>query len=1099
MRLSKYLRAAACGLLLSVPLSSAKAAGGWQFQTPPVVVTATTTHRSNIFYIGQPISFSLQGSGATTYQVRDYWGNIVDQGSVDTNIAVNVSAPGWYKLYLYGTTAVASYGTAVGGTTFVILRDDPHFPALPDKSLAYGYGLGPKNDFAADAPTRGVLRMGPTRHYFFPSQASQFVPGKLDDISMAQQFYQANPDPVRPRDLMMNLGTNATSASDLAGVTTIAKMYQNSVRYWEGRNEPNNGTIAANYASEAKLYYQAIKAANSSLKVMGPSTVDVNPRSLAWLNDFFKAGGGDTFDAFSFHSYNMTNGDLALARTSFQGLNALLAQYGQDKKERWQTEQGFNAAEYGLYAPRHQGRWTMLQAMVFEQESISKEHNSYWYDKSHGFWDAPVFWENDDNSLNPAAPLMRVFGEELYGTKFTQSYDFGDPGNKMFLGSLFQGPQKSVAAFMSAGGTDGKITLQVKGGSSLHLVSAFGVESDLPVTNGQVVLPVPEIPVYVEMAAGQTIQVVPLSWGQNLALQPGVTAEASGYTPHPYSPSDTNDIGKLFNGKLDTWYYDFNAVNAPWSSNVSNIGQTDAWVQLNLAVPQQISRVVIYCPVPWQSQGSLLDYELQYDNNGQWVTIDHTTEPTNSLPFYTPTLRCTVDTFYSDRCIFTHEFPTVTTGKIRVLVHDCTYGGAANQEVYNAGGQPGGHQITIREIEVYSPLFDSSQSRTIQGSIKDSQKKGIVGATVSLSGWQTKTATTGPGGTYSFSGLTQGAGYTVTPMKSNYAMAARSLTFNHLVGSQNGNFTASTIPASSGTGLRGEYFDTGYDWKSVFLPAYYKTSRTDATINTGDNWRLMSKPAGIGSERFAVRWTGLIEPKYSEDYTFTVDADDGVRLWVNDQLLIDDWKQANYSTAHPLGKIRLFAGQRVNIRMEYFQQGGFATCNLSWSSPSQKMQIVPQSQLYPSVVNAPPIIGLTMPADAVPDPNTGALTLSASATDPDGKVKQVRFIVNDKGVGGSTTQPFTMQWTPPQSGNYVVTATATDNMGAMTVSDPVLMTVGAEVQVKGMIQLKQKHHPAKVMKKPAVKNHGIKKPAAKKPVKAIKKPMVKKPAAKKLH
>ena len=1094
MRLSKYLSAAACGLLLGTPLGSAKAAGGWLFQPPPVVVTATTTHRSNIFYVGQPVSFALNGSGATTYQVRDYWGNIVDQGAASKNIAINVSAPGWYKLYLYGITSIPTYGSAVGGNTFVIMRDDPHFPALPAQSLAYGYGLGPNNDYAADAPTRGLLRMGPTRHYIFPSQASQYVPGKIDDISLDQQFYLANPDPVRPRDLMMNLGKAATSTSDLAGVTTIAKTYQDSVHYWEGRNEPNNGTLAANYVAEAKQYYTAIKAANPSLKVMGPSTVNVNPQSLNWLNDFFQAGGGSTFDAFSFHSYNTTNGDLSLARTSFQGLDALLVKYGQDKKERWQTEQGFNAAEYGLYAPRHQGRWTMLQAMVFEQENIPKEHNSYWYDKSHGFWDAPVFWENDDNSLNPAAPLMRVFGEELYGTKFTQRYDFGDPGNKMFIGSLFQGPQKSVAALMSAGGTDGMVTLQVKGGSSLHIVSAFGVESDLPVTDGQATLPVPEIPVYVEMAPGQTIQVVPLNWGQNLALQPGVTAEASGYTPHPYSPSDTNDIGKLFNGKLDTWYYDFGNTSRPWTSNVSSIGQADAWVQLNLPVPQQINRVVIYCPVPWQSQGSLLDYELQYDNNGQWVTIDHTTEPTNSLPFYTPMLRCTEDTFYSDRCIFTHAFPAVTTGKIRVLVHDCTYGGAANQEVYNAGGQPGPHQITIREIEVYSPFFNSSETQTIQGRVMDTKGQGVVGANIGLTGWESKTTTTGPGGVYSFSGLTQGAGYTVTPIKNDYAIAARSLTFSHLVGSQTGNFTASTLPAGSGTGLRGDYFDEGYDWGNAFKPSYYKASRTDAVIKSGDAWQYMPPLAGSGYQRFAVRWTGLLEPKTSETYKFRLQAKDGVRLWVNDQLIIDDWRRIynQYSgTAHPTGSIKLTAGQRVNIRLEYFQSDGYAICNLYWSTPTIKEEIVPQSRLYPSVVNAPPIVGLTMPANAVPDANTGALTLSASAKDPDGTVQQVRFNVNGNDVGGSPAQPYILQWTPPQSGNYIVTATATDNMGAVTVSDPVMMTVGADVQVKGMLQLKQKHHPKKPAKKPAAKNHGVKKPAAKKPM--VKKPAVKKP------
>ena len=92
----------------------------------------------------------------------------------------------------------------------------------------------------------------------------------------------------------------------------------------------------------------------------------------------------------------------------------------------------------------------MLQMMVFEQYGITKEHNVLWYDRS-GYWDVPAFWECwDDGSLNPAAPLMRTYSEEVFGTTFAKAYDFGASGNSMYLGNLYTGPGKSVAAFMSA-------------------------------------------------------------------------------------------------------------------------------------------------------------------------------------------------------------------------------------------------------------------------------------------------------------------------------------------------------------------------------------------------------------------------------------------------------------------------------------------------------------------------------------------------------------------------------------------------------------------------------------------------------------------------
>ena len=1084
LRLPQFLSAALCAVLIGISLGPARA--GWQWQAPPILVTPTTAQRNNVFYVGQPVVFSLQGSGAVAYEVRDYYGNVVDQGPVVSPLTVSVTAPGWYKLYLLGSTSLPQWGNTAGSTTFAIFRDDPHFPHAPSSSVPSSYST---DGSGQDNVMRGIVGLGPQRHYIAdvnnPDPTLQTVTA---DIGLDQQYYLANPDPVRPRDLMVNF---PNAGSNMAGVTKVATRLGSQVTHWEWQNEPNTATNRGDlYAAQEKTFAQTIHNVNPALKVIGPTTVSIGPDSLGWIESFFQNGGGDAIDAFGFHSYNTMNGDLWLARTSLDNLNKMLAKYGQDKKEKWQTEQGFTAANYGVYEPRHQGRWTMLQTMVFEQYGIPKEHTANWYDWSHGFWDVPAWWISDGGGLNPTGVVMRVWSEECYGTKFTKAYDFGDPGNKMYLGSLFQGPDKSLAAFMSAGGTDGQITLKVSSGTSLHIVSALGVASDLPVTGGQVTLPVPEMPVYVEMAPGQTIQVVPVNWGPNLALQPGVTASASGTTAHPYDANDTNDISKLFNGQMENWYYNFSGNSRPWSSN-TDLSAGPAWVEMDLPVPTQINRVVIYCPQPYQQDSSLLDYELQYDNNGQWVTLNHTTEPAKTFSFYTRADRCAEDTYYSARNIFTHEFPAVKTGKIRILVHDCTWGGEPTQEAANAGGGSGPHQINIREIEVYSPLYnDGNQSQSIQGRITDNNGLGVVGATVTLDGWQQKTTTTGPNGVYSFSKLTEGANYTLTPQKNDYAMAARSLSVSHLLGKQIVNFTARLLVKGSGTGLRGEYFNTGYDWQNAFNPVYSVASRVDATVNSGDNWKNTPQIAVRDNNRFAVRWTGQIEPKTTGTYTFRLQAKDGVRLWVNNKLLIDDWRRIfnQFSgTAHPTGSIKLTAGQRADIRLEYFQSDGYCICNLYWSAPAMAEEIVPKSQLYPSVVNTPPQVSLNTAQSAIASASTTSVLLSATAKDPDGTIAKVVFTAGGTDIGTSTASPFRYQWTAPRNGSYVVTATAYDNVGAATVSDPVTLTFGPQVLVRGMLQIKRKHPAAKAKKKPAVKKAAAKKPA------------VKKPAAKKLY
>ncbi|QDT68453.1 Quinoprotein glucose dehydrogenase B precursor [Planctomycetes bacterium MalM25] len=142
-----------------------------------------------------------------------------------------------------------------------------------------------------------------------------------------------------------------------------------------------------------------------------------------------------------------------------------------------------------------------------------------------------------------------------------------------------------------------------------------------------------------------------------------------------------------------------------------------------------------------------------------------------------------------------------------------------------------------------------------------------------------------------------------------------------------------------GVGLLGQYYSgTGF---GTLL-----TERTDATIDF--NWGNGSPAPSVGADNFSVRWTGEIEPLYSETYTFETITDDGVRLWINNQLIIDRWiDQA--PTAHT-GSITLEANVKYDIRMEMYEQSGVAAAQLRWSSASQPYQIVPTSQLYSEVI-----------------------------------------------------------------------------------------------------------------------------------------------------
>jgi len=138
------------------------------------------------------------------------------------------------------------------------------------------------------------------------------------------------------------------------------------------------------------------------------------------------------------------------------------------------------------------------------------------------------------------------------------------------------------------------------------------------------------------------------------------------------------------------------------------------------------------------------------------------------------------------------------------------------------------------------------------------------------------------------------------------------------------------------------YFNTK-DFKEL------KVTRIDSTI--AFDWGTGTPDQSIHSDTFSVRWSGQIEPQFTEDYTFYTAADDGVRLWVNGKKLIDDWKI--HSVKEQKGSIRLTAGKKYDIKLEYFEHEGLSSAKLYWSSASQPKQIIPQQQLYPSPAPAP--------------------------------------------------------------------------------------------------------------------------------------------------
>ena len=226
-------------------------------------------------------------------------------------------------------------------------------------------------------------------------------------------------------------------------------------------------------------------------------------------------------------------------------------------------------------------------------------------------------------------------------------------------------------------------------------------------------------------------------------------------------------------------------------------------------------------------------------------------------------------------------------------------------------------------------------------------------------------------------------------------------------GLSTGTYTYSVIGTSNGTGLKGEYFN------NITLSGAPALTRTDATV--GFNWGNGNPGTPITNDNFSVRWSGQIQPLYSQNYTFRTTSDDGIRLWINGIQIINNWTDHSVIT-NDSAPIALIAGVKYDIVLEYYENAGQAVSQLSWSSTSQQMGIIQQSQLYPDVLCSSPA-SANVVIDA--QPVTPSAPLSALPTHPTCVVPTGSVVLS----GLPTSVPWTITTTPVTSGLTGLTGT----------------------------------------------------------------------------
>lgn len=118
-------------------------------------------------------------------------------------------------------------------------------------------------------------------------------------------------------------------------------------------------------------------------------------------------------------------------------------------------------------------------------------------------------------------------------------------------------------------------------------------------------------------------------------------------------------------------------------------------------------------------------------------------------------------------------------------------------------------------------------------------------------------------------------------------------------------------------------------------------------------WGSGSPAAGVTVNDFSSRWTGEIMPQFSQTYTFYLAANEASRMWIDGQLLIDNFPrlpslQPAITSSTISATIELIAGKRYPIRVDHFEDQGSASVVLQWTCAAlgNVVQDIPINRLF---------------------------------------------------------------------------------------------------------------------------------------------------------
>ena len=151
---------------------------------------------------------------------------------------------------------------------------------------------------------------------------------------------------------------------------------------------------------------------------------------------------------------------------------------------------------------------------------------------------------------------------------------------------------------------------------------------------------------------------------------------------------------------------------------------------------------------------------------------------------------------------------------------------------------------------------------------------------------------------------------------------------------------AAPPPVSDAPGLTAELFE-GAELERL------AARRFDAQVNWV--WAAEAPDVGLPADYFSARWTGWLKAPAPGAYALVLAADHGARLWIDEQLVIDAWENAQ--TVYHEAAVEL-NGQPQAVRIEYREIAGEAFVGFRWIRPGREEEEVPSWALFQDIAAA---------------------------------------------------------------------------------------------------------------------------------------------------